>query len=117
MTQRHVQQYASSPVASARRATDRSSTASSTTSGSPPVKLQELGYSLPVSELAFNPVDNSLAVATAAASIAVHDPRSGIELARILHPKPARSFAFSADGVLVATTSDDNIVRVWTTGT
>ncbi len=87
-----------------------------TTSSSPPPKLQEFAYTAPISGLAFNPADNSVAVATAAASIAVHDARDGIELVRILHPKPAAHFAFSADGALIATISDDGIVRVWTSG-
>jgi WD40 repeat protein len=81
-----------------------------------PRKLRELGYPTPVSALAFNPADNSLAVATGGRTVTVLDARAGVELARILHPAAAPSFAFSGDGALIATISDDAIVRVWTSG-
>jgi WD40 repeat protein len=87
-----------------------------TTSGSPPPKLQEFGYAAPISGLAFNPAEHTVAVATAGASVVVCDARDGIELVRILQPIPVSHFAFSADGALIATTSDDNIVRIWTSG-
>jgi WD40 repeat protein len=81
--------------------------------GSPPPKLHEFASVSPVSALAFNPAGNNVAVAAAATSVAVFDARSGTELARIVHQRPARDFAFSADGTLIATISEDNIVRVW----
>lgn len=84
--------------------------------GSSPPKLQELTYAAPVSALAFNPADNAVAVATAAPSVAVHDASSGVQLVRLLHPGPARHLAFSSDGALIATSSDDRIVRVWESG-
>ena len=86
-----------------------------TAMGSPQL-LQELTCAAPISALAFNPTDNSVAVAAATTSVSVHDPRSGIELARFRHPQPVRHLAFSADGALIATTSDDAMMRVWTSG-
>ena len=80
---------------------------------SSPQQLQELGFAAPITALAFNPADNSIAAAIGAKSVVVYDPRSGIELTRILHPQPVRQFSFSADGALIATASDDGIVRVW----
>jgi WD40 repeat protein len=76
-------------------------------------KVQEFSYDAPISALAFSPADDSVAVATAAASISIRDAHSGIELARILHPQAVSRFAFSADGALIATASDDRIIRVW----
>ena len=78
--------------------------------------LHQFPCAAPISALAFNPVDNRLAMAAAAVSVSVYDPRRGVELVRIRHPKPVQHFAFSADGALIATTSDDAVVRVWTSG-
>ena len=84
--------------------------------GGVPTKLREFAFAVPISALAFNPADNRLAVATEAPSITVHDPRSGTELAPFLHPQPARQFAVSADGALIATKCDDGVVRVFASG-
>lgn len=87
-----------------------------TGSGTPP-KLREFTCDAPVSALAFNPQDNTVAVAVADGTVVtVRDPRSDIEQARLLHPKSVRDFAFGAGGALIATTSDDGTVRVWTSG-
>jgi len=83
------------------------------TTVSSPQLLYEFGFAAPITALAFNPADNSIAAAIGAKSVVVHDPRSGIELTRILHPQPVRQFSFSADGALIATASDDGTVRVW----
>jgi WD40 repeat protein len=79
----------------------------------PSAQVREFPCSAPVSALAFSPAENSVAIATAAASITVRDARSGIELARIPHPQPVRHLAFSGDGALISTTSEDNVIRVW----
>jgi WD40 repeat protein len=86
-----------------------------TTSRSPQ-EVQRLARTLPISGLAFNPVEYSVAVATAGATVVVYDARDGIELVRIQQPTPVSHFAFSADGGLIATASDDGIVRVWASG-
>jgi hypothetical protein len=65
-----------------------------------------------VLDLAFNPADNTLAVCTSQ-SLAVHDPRTGTELTRIL--QPADRFALSSDGMLIATT-DSTVLRVLASG-
>jgi WD40 repeat protein len=86
------------------------------TSSSSPQELQRLALAAPILEMAFNPGEHTVAVATAGASVVVYDARDGIELVRILQPTPVSQFAFSADGGLIATTSDDGIVRVWASG-
>jgi WD40 repeat protein len=88
------------------------------TSGeSPPPKLRELAFAAPVSGLAFNPAEHTIAIAVAGASLVVYDARDGIELVRILQPAPVGHFAFTADGALIATAGEDRVVRVWTSGT
>jgi WD40 repeat protein len=87
-----------------------------TSSSSPPELRKFDNFATPISGLAFNPADNSVAVATAGASVVVYDARDGIELVRILQPTPVSHFAFSADGALIATAGDDGIVQVWTSG-
>jgi WD40 repeat protein len=88
-----------------------------TTGESPPPKLRELAFAAPVSGLAFNPAEHTIAIAVAGASLVVYDARDGIELVRILQPAPAGHFAFTADGALIATAGEDRVVRVWTSGT
>jgi hypothetical protein len=74
--------------------------------------LAQGGGPAPVLELAFNPADNTLAVCTSQ-SLAVHDPRTGTELTRIL--QSADHFALSSDGMLIATT-DSTVLRVLASG-
>jgi WD40 repeat protein len=81
------------------------------TGESPPPKLRELPFTGPVSGLAFNPAEHTVAVATAGASVAVYDAREGSELIRILQPAPVSHFAFSADGALIATTASSGCGR------
>jgi WD40 repeat protein len=83
-----------------------------TAAGDPP-KLQEFRCTTPISVLAFHPSDNSVAVAAETTHVALHDPHTGTELARYLHPGTVRDFAFSANGTMLATTADDGSVRVW----
>ncbi|MGH3876818.1 MAG: WD40 repeat domain-containing protein [Actinophytocola sp.] len=82
-----------------------------TAAGDPP-KLQEFRRAAPISALAFHPTDNSVAVAAGTTYVALHDPHSGAEVARYLHPKTVRDFAFATGGAMLATAAD-NGVRVW----
>ncbi|MFE3985907.1 neprosin family prolyl endopeptidase [Nocardia tengchongensis] len=83
----------------------------------PPPKLHEFICAAPISGLAVNPTDNTVAVTTAdGTSISVRDPHSGIEPIRMLHPTTVRDIAISTDGVLVASSCDDTVVRVWRSG-
>lgn len=77
-----------------------------------PQAIQQIARPAPVLDLAFNPADNTLAVCTSQ-SLAVHDPRTGTELTRIL--QPADHFALSSDGMLIATT-DSTVLRVLASG-
>jgi WD40 repeat protein len=77
-----------------------------------PQAIQQIVCLAPVLELAFNPADNTLAVCTSQ-SLAVHDPRTGTELTRIL--QSADHFALSSDGMLIATT-DSTVLRVLASG-
>jgi WD40 repeat protein len=87
-----------------------------TAAGTPP-ELLTFTVTAPVTALAVNPSDGSIAVSIADGTSAVaRDPHSGIELIRLLHPAPVVGAAISADGALVATTCADNIVRVWRSG-
>jgi WD40 repeat protein len=81
---------------------------------SPRGPLQQLVFSVPVTTLAFS-ADNNLAVATDTTLVQIYDPRTGVELTRLVHPKNVKRFAFSSDGALIATACDDNTVRVWVT--
>ena len=84
--------------------------------GTPPALLT-FTVTAPVTALAVNPSDGSIAVSIAdGTSVVARDPHSGIELIRLLHPAPVVDTAISADGALVATTCADNIVRVWRSG-
>jgi WD40 repeat protein len=84
--------------------------------GTPP-ELLTFTVTAPVTALAVNPSDGSIAVSVAdGTSVVARDPHSGIELIRLLHPAPVVDTAISADGALVATTCADNIVRVWRSG-
>jgi WD40 repeat protein len=84
--------------------------------GTPP-ELLTFTVTAPVTALAVNPSDGSIAVSIAdGTSVVARDPHSGIELIRLLHPAPVADTAISADGALVATTCADNIVRVWRSG-
>ncbi|MCW2902324.1 MAG: repeat protein [Streptosporangiaceae bacterium] len=81
-------------------------------------KLREFTHPTPITALVFNPADGTIAVTTeGGTTVTLRDPRSGIEQARIPRPNPVRDIAISADGALIATASDDNIVRVWASGT
>lgn len=87
------------------------------TAPGPPPELLTFTVTAPVTALAVNPSDGSVAVSIANGTTAVaRDPRTGIELIRLLHPAPVVGVAISADGALVATTCADNIVRVWRSG-
>jgi WD40 repeat protein len=80
----------------------------------PPPKVREFPFAAPITSLAVNPVDGSVAVTLAGSTaVVVRDPRTGIEPVRILAPSPVRDAAISADGTLLATVGDDRVVRVW----
>ncbi|MEV7095368.1 PQQ-binding-like beta-propeller repeat protein [Amycolatopsis sp. NPDC051045] len=83
-----------------------------TGAGDPPA-IRQITCPAPVSALAFHPAVDALAVATASTRVAVHDLRTGIELARYLAPRPVRDVAFSSDGALLATADLAGDVRVW----
>jgi WD40 repeat protein len=83
-----------------------------TGAGDPPA-IRQIICRAPVSALAFHPAGDALAVATASTQVAVHDLRTGIELARYLAPRPVRDVAFSSDGALLATADLAGDVRVW----
>ena len=71
-----------------------------TAPGAPP-QLREFTSAAPISALAVNPSDGSVAVTTAGGTpVVVRDPHSGIELIRALHPVPVGDVAISADGAL-----------------
>ena len=82
------------------------------TGGGAPQEILQIARPAPVLDLAFNRADNTLAVCTSQ-SLAIHDPRTGTELTRIL--QPADRFALSSDGMLIATT-DGTFLRVLSTG-
>ena len=86
-----------------------------TTNGDP-APLREFRFATPVTALAFNPADNTVTVSVGATSICRFDTQTGTPLAPVLHPKPAKDFAFSANGALIATACDDGAVRVFATG-
>ncbi|MEV7095369.1 PQQ-binding-like beta-propeller repeat protein [Amycolatopsis sp. NPDC051045] len=87
-----------------------------TAAGEPPA-VRVIDCGAPISLLAVNPADRSVAVVTSGSStVTVHDTASGLELARVLHPRPVRAMAFSRDGTLLATASDDHVVRITTSG-
>jgi WD40 repeat protein len=77
------------------------------------VPMQEFSVTGAVSTLAFHPAEHSIIVACGDTTATMFDARSGTELVRILHPQPVRQLAVSADGAMIATTSDDGAVRVW----
>ncbi|MGO9928598.1 MAG: WD40 repeat domain-containing protein [Mycobacterium sp.] len=81
--------------------------------GDIPQRVQEIACPGPVSDLAFNPVENTLAIC-APNSTVVRDARDGTELTRIL--TPASQLAFSADGAWIATIGTDTVVRVVASG-
>jgi WD40 repeat protein len=77
-----------------------------------PPELQRLSYASPVSTLAFDPAGPALCIATGTPTVTLVDPQSGADLRWLPHAGRVRQVAFSADGTLVATAADDNIVRV-----
>jgi WD40 repeat protein len=83
--------------------------------GGVPAPVRQLPMSGAVSGLAFNPIDNTLAVATSDTSVTILDAHSGEDVIALMHPQPVRDFAFAADGSLIATACDDQIVRVFST--
>ncbi|WP_431439044.1 WD40 repeat domain-containing protein [Actinophytocola sp.] len=82
-----------------------------TAAGSAP-ELRRLSYANPVTTLAFDPAGPALCVATGTPTAVLVDPQSGLDLRWLPHSKPVRHVAFSADGRLIATASDDDVVRV-----
>ena len=82
-----------------------------TADGSAP-ELRRLSYANPVTTLAFDPAGPALCIATGTPTAVLVDPRSGLDLRWLPHSTPVRHAAFSADGTLIATASDDNVVRV-----
>jgi WD40 repeat protein len=79
-----------------------------------PQLIQQLKCTAPITALAFNRADSSLATATGQTTVTVHDPRAGGELQRIVHPQPVRQFAIG-DAALLTTICDDQTVRTWRT--
>jgi WD40 repeat protein len=80
------------------------------TGSAAPRLVQQIACPAPVLDLGFNPADNTIAILTSPSSLVVRDPRSGVELVRVL--QRVDHFAFSADGTLMAT-ADETIVRVF----
>jgi WD40 repeat protein len=83
------------------------------TGSAAPRLVQQIACPAPVSDLAFNPADNTIAILTSPSSLVVRDAHTGVELVRV--SQPVDHFAFSADGTLMATT-DETIVRVFASG-
>ena len=83
------------------------------TVGGAPQEIHRITCTAPVSDLAFNPTDDTLAICTSE-SLVVRDARTGIEMVRIL--RAVEQFIISADGALLATTGDDSVVRVFASG-
>jgi WD40 repeat protein len=85
-----------------------------TGNGTPP-ELRRLAYANPVTTLAFDPAGTALCVATGTPTVVLVDPQTGVDLRWLPHPAPTQHVAFSADGTLITTASDDDTVRVVST--
>jgi WD40 repeat protein len=83
--------------------------------GGVPAPVRQLPVANAVSGLAFNPADDTLAVAASNMSVTIVDAHSGEVIIALMHPQPVRDFAFAADGSLIATACDDHVVRVFAT--
>jgi WD40 repeat protein len=70
-------------------------------------------FTAPITALGFDPAGPRLAVATGETTVAVHDARTGIAVQRLVHPQPARQFAFNVTGTYLATICDDQTTRTW----
>jgi hypothetical protein len=81
-----------------------------------PALQQQISFTAPITALAFGPTDSGLAIAIGATNVTLYEPRTGIELQRVIHPQPVRQFAFSADTAILATICDDQAARTWRTG-
>jgi WD40 repeat protein len=81
-----------------------------------PALQQQISFTAPITALAFGPADSGLAIAVGTTTVTLYEPRTGIELQRVIHPQPVRQFAFGADTALLATICDDQAARTWRTG-
>lgn len=82
-----------------------------------PAEVRRLTTADPATCLAFAPGGAALCLATGGPLVLLTDVRTGHDVALLRHPKPVRHLAFSADGGLVATACDDEVVRVFAVGT
>ncbi|MCP2241721.1 WD40 repeat domain-containing protein [Lentzea aerocolonigenes] len=82
-----------------------------------PAEVRRLTTTSPVTSLGFAVGGTALCVASGGPAIVVSDVRTGQDLVVLRHPKPVRDFAFSADGALLATACEDDVVRVFAAGT
>jgi WD40 repeat protein len=74
-------------------------------------------FGCPVLSLALSPDGGSLAVGLADGRVLLHDPRTGVQVGPTLseHTQAVHAVAFSPDGTLLATGSNDETMRVWST--
>ena len=80
-------------------------------SGGVPAEGITLTLPAPVVGLAFHPVAPALAVLTEAPTVSVFETEGGLELFRLGHPAPVNDLAFTADGSLLVTASEDGVLR------
>lgn len=81
-----------------------------------PAEVRRLTTTSPVTSLGFAAGGTALCVASGGPTVVVSDVRTGQDLTVLRHPKPVRDFAFSADGALLATACEDDVVRVFAAG-
>ena len=66
----------------------------------------------------FNPVDDSIAIGYQGGEVMIMDPFTQDEILRFkAHEGPVRDLNYSPDGALLATVSDDRLIRIWDAST
>ncbi|GAB2975019.1 WD40 repeat domain-containing protein [Saccharothrix stipae] len=81
-----------------------------------PVVRHTVEFDAPIRALAFHPAGAAVAVCTEGATVRVVDVVTGEDRYWVPHPAPVRDVAFSGDGALLVTVSEDGVTRFWAGG-